>query len=170
MPSTTPSILDILTHTPLWVWAVFAVVIFLGFTRTRDRTVSLWRLLLMPVALVVVSLSGLMGAGLAALPAILVGFAIGGVAGWLLERDGASRRVAGGRLWLRGEWISLLQVLVILVFRYCTSVASILNPTLATDPAWHLVTAFVSSLLGALFVGRTAARLRVYVTAAPVPT
>ena len=168
MPATTPSILDILTHTPLWVWAIFALVLFLGFTRTRDRVVSLWRLLLMPAVLVVLSLSGLMGAGFAALPAIVVGFAIGGVAGWLLERDGATRRVEKGRLWLRGEWMSLIQVLVILVFRYVTSVTAIIDPQLAAEPTWHLVTAFISATLGALFIGRTAARMRVYFAATPV--
>jgi hypothetical protein len=163
-----PSILAILTHTPPYVWVIFALVIYLGVQRTRDRTVALWRLCLFPLIMGVVALSGLAGAGVGAIPAIAVGLIIGGVAGWLMERDGATRRLAGGRLWLRGEWWSLVQVLLILGFRYSTAVIAATNPTLATDPTWHLVTVFVSSLLAALVVARTAARLRVYFTSPPV--
>ena len=30
-------VIDILLHTPVWVWAVFAVLAALGFAQTRDR-------------------------------------------------------------------------------------------------------------------------------------
>ena len=32
-----PSLLDILTHTPSWVWAVLVLVLWIGLRRTRDR-------------------------------------------------------------------------------------------------------------------------------------
>jgi hypothetical protein len=41
------------------------------------------------------------------------------------------------------------------------------NPTLSGDFTFHLATMFVSSLLSAMLLGRTAARLRVYFTATP---
>ena len=47
--------LAILTHTPIWVWAVFALIIFLGYQRTRDRTIQLWRLLLLPVIMILLA-------------------------------------------------------------------------------------------------------------------
>ena len=161
------TIAAILTHTPIWVWAVFALVLYLGYQRTRDRTVVLWRLLLLPLVMVVTAGSGLIGAGLAAAPAIIVGLLIGGVCGWLMEREGATRRLADGRLWLRGEWTSLVQIVAIFVWRYATAVLGATNPALAADSTWHLLTVFVSSALAALFLGRLAARLRVYFTAAP---
>jgi hypothetical protein len=142
-------------------------VLFLGYQRTRDRTVALWRLLLLPLVMVLTAASGMIGAGLGALPAIIVGLLIGGVAGWLLERDGATRRLPDGRLWLRGEWMSLVQVLAVFVWRYASAVLTATNPALAGDTTWHLATVFVSSALAALFLGRLAARLRVYFTSTP---
>jgi hypothetical protein len=164
----TPSLLAILTHTPVWVWFLFAFVAYMGWQRSQDRVVALWRLLLFPVLMGVLALSGLAGAGLAALPAILVGLVIGGTAGWLMERDGATRRLADGRLWLRGEWWSLVQVVLIVAFRYATGVLAAVNPAFLADPTVHGVVTFVSSLLAALVIARTAARLRVYFTTAPV--
>lgn len=168
MTTAAPTILDILTHTPIWVWAIFALVAYMGYQRTRDRTVHLGRLLLLPLAMIVLAVSGMVNAGLSVLPAILVGLVIGGVSGWLLERDGATRRLAGGKVWLRGEWWSLVQVLAIFGFRYTTTVIGAVNPGLGGDLTFHLATALVSSLLSAMILGRTLARLRVYFAAAPV--
>ena len=161
------NILAILSHTPIWVWALYAVVLFMGYQRTRDRTVAVWRMMAFPVVMIVLALSTMIGAGLGVLPAALVGLAIGGVSGWLLERDGATRRLPGGRLWLRGEWGSLVQIVLIFVFRYAIAVIAAVNPMLATDPTWHIATVFVSTLLTALILGRTAARLRIYFTTQP---
>lgn len=162
--STIPSFLfDVVTHTPIWVWAVFALVTYLGWQRTRDRVVSLWRLLLFPAVIIVLAATGLAHASLGTtLPIMLVALAIGGTAGWLLERDGATKRLPDGRLWMRGEWWSLAQVLAIFGFRYATIVAGTVNPALGVDPAWQIATTLVSSTLSAMVLGRTLARLRVY--------
>ena len=163
----TPTLLDILVHTPTWVWALFAFVLVMGWQRTRDRVVPMWRLLLLPGALLVLTISGWVTAGLASLPAIALGFVAGGTLGWLLVRDGSARRLEGNRLWLRGDWWSFLQIVVILVFRYATTVAGIVNPAFAADPVWHPLTLLVSSALTGLFLGRLAARLRVFFTTLP---
>ena len=161
------TILAILTHTPIWVWGIFALVVFLGYQRTQDRTVGLWRLMIFPVVMILLAISGMVGAGLSPAPAPPAGMAIAGVTGWLLERDGATRRLPDGRLWLRGEWWSLAQVVLIFVFRYAVNVIAATNPVLAGDFTFHLATAFVSSLLSAMILGRTLARLRVYFTSMP---
>jgi len=159
---------EIMTHTPIWVWAVFALVTYLGWQRTRDRVVSLWRLLLFPAVIIVIAATGLAHASLGTtLPTMLIALAIGGTAGWLLEREGATRRLPDGKLWVRGEWWSLAQVLAIFGFRYATIAAATVNPGLGAEPVWQIVTTLVSSTLSAMVLGRTLARLRVYL-AGPV--
>ena len=164
----TPTLVDVLTHTPPWVWALFAFVLFMGWQRTRDRIVPLWRLLVLPAILLVVTASGWIGAGLDGLPTILAGFAAGGTAGWLLVRGGSAKRLEGNRLWLRGDWWSFLQVVFILGFRYATTIVGIVDPTLAADTSWHTLVLALSSAFTGLFLGRLGARLRVYFTSIPV--
>ncbi len=168
MTAAVQTLLAILTHTPIWVWALFALVFFLGYQRTKDRTVPLWRMLTLPIVMLVLSVSGWVTSGLSVLPAILVGFVVGGVIGWLMERDGATRRLPDGRVLLRGEWWSLLQVVAIVLFKYVTTVMAVMNPALGGDPVWHMGTAFVAAVLSAMLLGRVAARLRVYFTSTPV--
>jgi len=120
----------------------------------------------LPIIVAVLAFANLIGAGMDGLPAMLAGVSVGGLAGWQLEREGSTRRLANGRIWLPGEWWSFSQLVVVLVFRYATTVAGIMNPELGTIPFWHLGTVGIAAGLSGLFLGRTAARLRVYFASA----
>lgn len=162
------TIATIVIHTPIWVWALYSLLLFLGFQRTRDSIVPVWRMLILPIVVTVLAILSFIGAGPGALPAMLPGLVIGGPAGWQFERTGATRRLPDGTLWLRGEWWSFAQIALVLVFRYVTSVVAAMNPVLNANPIWHLGTLFISAALSAVFLGRTAARLRVYLAATTV--
>jgi hypothetical protein len=122
-----------------------------------------WRELILPVVATLLLISSLIGAGLSGLSGMLVALAVDGSVGWRLEPGGNARRLGDGRLWVRGEWTSFVQIVLVLVFRYVTSVAAAMNPVLAQDALWHTSILFVATLLSASFLGRAAARLRVYV-------
>jgi hypothetical protein len=156
----------VVIHTPVWVWALYSLLLFLSFQRTRDSTIALWRVLILPLAVALLAISSFVSAGLSALPTMLLGLVIGGAAGWRLEPNGATRRLPGNKLWLRGEWWSLAQIVLVLILRYATNVVPAVNPALNADPTWRLSTLFIGAALSALFLGRTAARLKVYLLAA----
>lgn len=158
-----PSVFDIIAHTPTWVWAALVLVIWLGFRRAQDREVTTSRLVLFPLIVVVLALSGLVHAGMG--PATLEGFGVGvlagGFAGVALDRRNAAVRLASGRLFLKGEWTSLAVVVAIFVSRYVTTVVSTLDPATAAGGAFQFVTALVSGFFCAMMVVRTGLRLRV---------
>lgn len=164
------NIITVVIHTPIWVWPLYALLLFLGLQRTRDSKVALWRMLILPLVVTLLAILTFIGGGLSALPAMLLGSAIGGMGGWLLQPDGATRRLPDGRLLLQGEWWSFGQILFLLIFRYVINVVAALDPALHADVAWHLSTFFISAALSGLFIGRAAARLRVYFVAAPATT
>lgn len=159
------TIATIIVHTPVWVWFLYALLLCLGLQRTRDRLVPLWRELILPLVVTSLALASFISAGPGGLPAMLSGLMIGGAAGWRFEREDATRRQPDGSIWLRGEWASFGQILVVLVFRYVTSVVSAMAPALNADFTWHTGTLFIGTALSALFLGRAARRLRVYFSA-----
>ncbi|MGB6117910.1 MAG: DUF6622 family protein [Mesorhizobium sp.] len=158
------TIYEIIAHTPIWVWAVFALIVGLGLSKTRDRTTSIAGLLVLPAVMALYSLSGIVHASLGVLPATIVGVAIGGVGGWLMEREGATRRMPDGRIWVRGEWTSLVLVLAIFSFRYTAGVLSATSPEIANGTSWQILTALASGFFAALFIARTTARLNTWAT------
>ncbi len=161
MPASLNTVVTIVAHTPIWVWPLYVLLLFLGFQRTRDSTLPLWRVLILPLVVAGFAIFSFIGAGPGGLPAMFLGLAIGSVAGWLLGRHSQTRRLPDGKLWLPGEWWSLALIVLVLVFRYTINVVPVLDPGLYADATWHFSTLAISALLSALFLGRTAARLRV---------
>lgn len=153
-------VLEIVAHTPLWVWPVLALVLALGIARTRDRTTGLAGILVMPAIMALIAADGLLHQPARVVPAVLVGLAPGAAAGWTMEREGATERLPDGRIRVRGEWSSLLLILAIVAFRYASGVVAATAPAFAHGAVWPLVSALVSAFLAALFIARTAARLR----------
>src|SRR5262249_49388247 len=52
-------LLEIIRHTPPWVFGLLVILVFLGVQQLRDRCVSRGRLLILPLAMVALSLTGL---------------------------------------------------------------------------------------------------------------
>lgn len=87
--------LAIVRHTPLWVFALLAFLIWLGAQALRPRAVPLWRLVLVPAAFIVwgvVSLlqrataAPLLGVdGLVTAAIGVSGLSAGYVVGWLIR-------------------------------------------------------------------------------------
>jgi len=46
-------ILLIVRHTPVWVFAVLAVLVFFGVQALQQRTVPVWRLVIIPAVFIV---------------------------------------------------------------------------------------------------------------------
>jgi hypothetical protein len=150
-------ILNVLTHTPPWVWILLTVLIALGLRQARDHSVTVQRVLLQPLILGTLSLaaaSSSFGLHWSVQPAWLLGAALG----WALNRRlGLPRRVQpldGGRYLIGGSWAPMLTILSIFVLRYTAGAALAIVPTLATEPGF----AAAASLLYGLPVGLIAAR------------
>ncbi|MGO2232953.1 hypothetical protein B6N13_07005 [Marinomonas sp. UCMA 3892] len=50
--------LAIFTHTPVWVWLLLILLIYLGVTQSRDRQVSKNKAFILPIVMIVFSLHG----------------------------------------------------------------------------------------------------------------
>ena len=74
--------LTIVIHTPIWVWGLYAVLLFLGYQRTRDSTVPLYRVLILPLVVAGLAIATCITGGMAGLPAMLTGLSVGSAAGW----------------------------------------------------------------------------------------
>ena len=70
-------ILQILSHTPIWVYGLFFVLLVFGLIQTRTRTVRKLPALLLPAGMLALSLWGIYSSfGLATIPLAAWGMAI----------------------------------------------------------------------------------------------
>lgn len=155
------TVIEIITHTPLWVWPLLLYLLYVGWKATRNRVVAPWRLLVMPAVITGLALYNLFSAGpsFAGLAAFAAGAAGGSAAGFALGLRRPAERRGDGKLALKGDWVPLVLILAIFAVRYATGVALGIDPSLAQDTAFLVVRLALSGLFAALMIMLTLSML-----------
>lgn len=142
--------IQILLYTPTWVFALLAGLCVFGLMQARTRRVAVWLALLLPAAMPVLSLSGVLqyvGVWFPALAAWVLGL---GAASMLclktMNPQTARYDPERRNLIVVGTWIPMLVILGIFFVRYAMAVAFAMEFEIVRD--WKVQLA-VSLLLGA---------------------
>ncbi len=153
----------ILSHTPLWVWALLALLVWLGSLGLKRRRMALRRAAIIPAVFIIWGLSGLVArsfdaATIAALwlGGLALGTALGLATGpRLLSIDRARREVE-----LPASWWPLARNLIIFFAHYALIVAAAILT--AHKAALLQADIAVSGASAGYFIGWFAALLRRY--------
>jgi hypothetical protein len=158
---------QIISNTPVWVWALLAALVGLGYSQTRSRTVGLRRVVIMPVAMMVLSLYGtvsafgpspaVLGAWLAAC-AMVASLVVLRPAPFGTANDGISRHYA-----MPGSWLPLFVILGIFFTKYAVGVALAMQPTMAHQTGFTTLVGLLYGLFSGFFAGRALRLLRMAV-------
>lgn len=159
----TPSISTILGHTPLWVWPLLGALLVLGALQARARQVTLLRATLLPVAMLALSLWGVVSV-FASAPTLAAWAVATAVAAAVVVRSGG---ITGAR-WsareqrfdLPGSWTPLALILAIFVTRFGVGVSLGLQPTLREDIVFAVGVCLAYGVYSGIFAGRALTLLR----------
>ena len=146
-------VFDILSHTPVWVWVLFAYLVSRGVVALREREMQPGRALIVPIVFLVWGLAGLIesrGLGFD-LALFVVGLAAGIFGGRALAVLTPPPRLslAAGTMILPGSPIPFALIIVSFAVKYVAAVALALN---AGSPA-HAQIASASAVVGGVFAG-----------------
>lgn len=155
--------IEILRHTPPWVWAVLALLVALGLAQLRPRDVPVWQPVVLPLALGGLGLSTLapqlQAHPWSALP-WLAGLAGSAALGWRIGAPaGAHWREPTRRLHRPGSASPLAAMLGVFALKYAAGVAVVLAPQAAARPAVVAGLALLSGVVAGYWGGRAAALL-----------
>ena len=154
----------LLTHTPLWVWAILALLIQRGVASARPHSITLPRLLLLPLVFTVLGALGLPHNGALlplALAAAAAGVLIGAAAGRALfaGQSGYAWDAQSGQLHCPGSWRMLACSLAAFVLKFGMGMAAGRQPELLAGTGGALLTGAVSGATGGLLWGVSATQL-----------
>lgn len=152
--------LEILHRTPLWVWALFALLLYRGIRALRPRQLSVSRTFLLPVLFLVwvlVSIHGEVTDLRAAYEAFAAGMAAGGVLGWALwSRAGRATYHPQTRMIERpGSPITLVLLVLAFASKFVLMTMLARDHGLAADAAFSAAFGGVSGLIDGMFWGGT---------------
>ena len=148
------------TGAPVWVWPLLLALVALGVSRMRDREVPVWRLWLLPTVLAGIAVMSIIGAPMSGpgLSAAIAGGLAGLAAGWWSMRAVAPARLAGNRVRVQGECVSLIAILTIFSTRFVAGTLSATNPQLLEMQGLTELFALLPAFCAALMVARALAQ------------
>ncbi len=151
-------LIQILMHTPLWVWALLTALLALGLWQRRQRHVRRGQLLALPLTMLALGLWS-MAPGFVAQPLVagawLLALLAAAQVGRRLPTPAAARWLAAEqRLHLPGSWVPLVIILCIFSLRYATGVSLALHPEWRSMLSVQLPLALAFGSLSGLFMGR----------------
>ncbi len=155
---------QIVSHTPTWVFALLALLIALGLSQTRNRSVSRTRALVLPVAMIGLSLAGIHSSfGLGLLPAAcwIAALAATTAIGLRWFRDErVSYDAAAKRFVVPGSWMPLVVILAIFSAKYAFAVLRGFNADVIANPGFIASAAALFGMLSGYFAARASNLLR----------
>ena len=154
-------LMQILIHTPVWVWFLLTALLGLGLWQRRQRQVRRGQLLALPLALLALGLWS-MAPGFVAQPLLalvwLTALVCAVQLGKRLPPPAAARWLAAEqRLLLPGSWLPLVIIVCVFSLRYATGVSLALHPEWRSMGAVQLPLALAFGSLSGVFLGRALA-------------
>lgn len=153
-------IAQIVSHTPTYVWALLAFLLYRGVLASRDREIAIRKLFIIPAVMLWLSLSsmnehGALGAGVWGVWAL--GVAAGAALTWKLGA-GAVIAVdrAAGTVRQRGSWAPLMLMIAIFVTKYVVAVLTAMHPELQQNLGFAAAVTVLFGLFNGVFIGRLA--------------
>jgi hypothetical protein len=151
------AVINIIGHTPVWVFPLIAVVLWLGAINLRERTVSSRSLLVFPLVMLVLSIGNSIGTGAGPLVAVvdwLFSAAIGAGIGWHLTQRPRAIEPWSGRIVVPGSAIPLLVFAALIILRYAFGYLYGRYPELRADQNCALALIAGGAFLGGVMLGR----------------
>jgi hypothetical protein len=157
-------IVQILSHTPPWVYALFLALIAFGVMQSRTRTVGKIPAMLLPAGMIALSLAGINSSfGLTALPLAAWGMAmaIATVVGFTFFRDKRIHyKATDGKFFIPGSWVPLVVIMAIFFAKYVYAVMNALNAEVISTPMFIGALSAVYGLLSGYFSSRAVNLIR----------
>jgi len=149
-------LLQILSHTPVYVWAILAFLLYRGLAASQDRVLSYRSVFIIPAVMLALgwqSVAKGFGVDTLAGAAWLLGMLAATALAWLRSGPVAVDRAAG-TVMQRGSWMPLALMLAIFCTKYAVAVALSVAPALSGDARFALPVCLGFGLFNGVFLGR----------------
>ena len=157
---------QILLHTPVYVWAILAFLVYRGVKAAADRDVPIYSIVIIPVVMFILSLQGIQsGFGMSGLaPWVWIGgIAVGLTLTWrLLDARKIVAQPERGVITQRGSWLPLALMMAIFCTKYVVAVMLAIQPGLKNEMAFTAAVCILYGLFNGVFIGRLLRNVAAY--------
>src|SRR5450830_1862119 len=157
---------QIFSHTPLYVWAILGFLVYRGVLASRTREVTLRKLFIVPLVMLALSLTGVIGSfglGGAAPLAWLVGAIAGAALAWTLVD---ARKIVAipqrHSVQRPGSWVPLILMMSIFCMKYAVAVTLSIAPAYVHASGFSVPVCLAYGGFSGIFLGGLLRTVNVY--------
>lgn len=153
-------ILQILSHTPVWVFGLLLGLLGLGLMQARTRSVRKAPALLFPAGMIALSVAGIhwsFGFTALAVASWFVAAATATACGYAYLRDkNVLWQKNEGKFFIPGSWVPLAVMMTLFSLKYVHAVMKVIHPDSVAAPVFIGTLSAVYGLLSGYFSARAA--------------
>lgn len=150
--------INIITHTPVWVFILFFFLLFLGFSQSKDRKVSFKKAMILPFIMVILSFLGVLsafGLDLKSLLFWLFGLSLGTFLNLYLKLPRDAKFIKSENLFfIKGSFHPLLLIMCIFFIKYFVGVSTAKEFSFIDDLFFILIISLLYGFFSGIFFGR----------------
>ncbi len=146
--------MQIFTHTPIWVWALLAFLVQRGYVMSQDRQLSIRKACLLPVLMLAWSVYGVVQLGdfNLVMAYAIVAVASAGLRLKLAGNVAQSYDPATQLLTVKGSWLPMLVILGLFLGKYAYNVATAMAPVLQHSTQFIWIAQLLFALASGFFL------------------
>ncbi|MES2824360.1 MAG: DUF6622 family protein [Pseudomonadota bacterium] len=150
--------LEIVTHTPKWVFGLLIVLVVLGIQQSKDRTVKKFLILPLPIGMTLLSYFGVSSS---------FGLSLIAIGLWFLALAGAAFLGAKyfpvkdvhfnsetERFHITGSWVPFGLMMAIFFTKYLVGVLNALQPSIVENSIFIIVCSLIYGTFSGIFAAR----------------
>lgn len=149
---------EIITNTPIWVFILFFFLVLLGLSQTRDRKVSLNKVMILPIVMLLLSFVGVLsafGINFNSLLAYLSGLLFGILLNIKLNFPRNSTYSEAEKLFfIKGSFVPFILIMAIFFTKYFVGVVSAKDLPFIYSIYFSLIISLLYGFFSGIFFGR----------------
>jgi len=157
-------IIDIVTHTPIWVFILFIGLLLLGYMQTKDRKIKIGSIFILPISMILLSIFGIIST-FGIMPTALFLWFFGIVIALMMNaQSSCSRRVKYSSFekvfFIPGSWKPMILILLIFFIKYFVGVVTSLELEVIKQIEFIVVISILYGLISGMLLSRSIAILK----------
>ena len=158
-------IIEILKHTPQWVFALLIFLIVMGFMQSKNRTVKRLLILPLPTSMVFLSIFGIYSSfGLALLSAGVWFISLVVILYLVIEYfpvKGVIFNSTTNSFFIPGSWLPFILMMAIFFTKYIVDVLSVIYPSFVANNIFVISCSLIYGMFSGAFLARAISMWRV---------
>jgi hypothetical protein len=149
---------QVITRTPIWVWALLALLVWLGYHQSKNRVIGLRRVMVIPAVLTLLSILGTVSAFGSSPQVLFTWLAAASLFAFVVLQmplpTGNRFDPQTSKLHVLGSWVPMSLLMGIFVNKYVVGVALSMHPELAQNTTFALTFSALYGTFSGVFIGR----------------